>query len=62
MLGDDEHGCLTYGSRPRVEFCTHCYELVEEWVNPSWWHGRLCLKCEPIAEREAKEIDPTKQL
>jgi hypothetical protein len=43
---------LTSGSgveeSPRKERCKFCLEMVEDWVEPNWVKGRVCLRCEAL--------------
>jgi hypothetical protein len=38
-----------------VERCSYCGDMVSDWVDPVWAHGRICLKCE--AKHEPKPED-----
>ena len=41
---------VPYADLARMEQCKFCGEIVWDWVDPDWAHGRICRKCEAIYE------------
>jgi len=34
----------------RLEACSICGEMVSDWIDPDWAHGRVCRHCETLHE------------